>query len=336
MNKGFGIFGGMIFMLISVECRADCTEKLDGFPRTNIGGPSTLLVRKNTSVGTVLFSVRGYLNNNTGYIECTGNVTNQFYTSFDNTAYINHPIKNGVIDTDVPGIGVRTTTSWTVTTTPANLNINLGGQDIILEGDGPRVTTNFTTSWRYQVSSMSVLYEIIKTGDVTQGGVINKTTIGLIRLYVHANGTNYYFQEAQTASTIIVTPGCEVVGNADKVISFGTVVNKNLSTLSNTAIPGSERELSVELKCNAGTKVAVTYDSSDKDLNYRNAVTNRGTAKGVVVYFDNIGELGQQNMVINSANESEVIKQTVSLYRTTDAFSAGTISAQANYTLNYE
>lgn len=338
MNKRFGIFGLMVFMLISVECRAICSaNNLAGAVNAFVEYPNAnLLVRKNISTGTVLFSQRIQFPVNNSYMECTGSSTMRFLTRYRND-YANKPISSGIVSTPVPGIGIRTTSSWTISTSPKQQTF-----ENLLSGNNVRTpwtsnTVSLSSTMQFRVATADVLFELIKTGDVTRGG---STQAGSSRIYELAalrdnindiNDTNaYYFLNDYGANILI--PGCEVVGDANKTISFGTV-----NRLSNGTIPATDRYLTIGLTCTPGTTVGIMYDSTDKDSVYPNCVNNRGTAKNLCVLFqDGITSLGQVKTVISSAAANEQIRQRVSLFNKGGGVSAGTISAQATYTLNYE
>lgn len=175
--------------------------------------------------------------------------------------------------------------------------------------------------------------ELIKTKEIVGSGTLNPRRIATFGLF----HDNFYYPGLYidtNKTTEIISKTCEVIGDKNKVINFGNVINKKLSSVSGV-VPGTQKDIVIDLRCNPGTKIAVTYDSQYKESGLHSSVKNQGTAKGVYIHFPSIGRLGQSNTVITSSKETETIRNTVELYRY-GTFKSGSISGQATYTLNYE
>ncbi|MGP3590254.1 fimbrial protein [Vagococcus sp. WN89Y] len=325
MDKTISLLVISISLFISCKSFAACTSFM-ATKTINFSLPSSLVVPDSTPVGSPFYTMAVTVATDSPRIaECTGSEYYRIYTGYDYSVFSGNPINNYIIDTNIPGVGLKTIThAPNVVTIPLN-NVPTPGYSAQASGYGV---------WMQGTTTVTV--QLIKTnssprsGDLLTGAYM---TIGAEQFSVKHSA----FSVSNTVPTRITgsTHSCDIVGNADKVISFGTVVNKNLSSLTGT-IPDTDRYINIELKCTPGTKVGITYDSTDKHSYLQSCVINRGTAKDVLVLFqDGIGKLGQQNTVIQSSGETEVIKQRVSLYASGSP-TPGSISAQATYTLNYE
>ena len=317
--KKMSAYGALILgsMLFSTSAQAFvCTFKAGWTPNNIVdtGFPSSIVIRPDDNVvGTVLASKTHVITaTNLQLSDCPGPGTWSWYTnSFNGSA-----TPGEITETNIPGIGVR-------------VKSKLYGLDFVGPGIGPAYNTP-SGGWLYGGDYLSV--EMIRTSEKVGSGTINSKLAEMGQY--HDNQYNAGLVLKNSTPIKITGSSCEVIGNANKVVDFGNVINKNLASVAGV-VDGTEREVSIDLKCHPGIKVAITYDSIYKDSVYKSSVVNQGTAKGIYIYFPDIGELGTKNSVITSASENETIKQKVQLYRA-GQFSSGSISGQATYTLNYE
>ncbi|MBJ9325209.1 fimbrial protein [Citrobacter freundii] len=300
--------------LASETAFAGCTP-LNGFENKviNFNFPASLTAKHGLPVNSVIHEIK--LGTYGDVALCNGDIIQ--YGTWKGNVW-GQTGESKIIETNIPGVGVE------LYYTADNSNFQFPF-DVPYSG-----VSNF------YIKYLSPSLRFIKTKEHITPGVITPGVIGTHELN-RANSSDMYttFTANLQSAVEIKAPSCEVQGDPNKVVSFGTVINKNLASISRD-VPGTEREITIDLKCNPGTKVAVTYDSVNKDSYLQSSIINQGTAKGVYVLFlDNIGKLGQANTVITNSGEIETIKQRVVLYRS-GTFSSGSISAQATYTLNYE
>ncbi|HCP1358921.1 fimbrial protein [Escherichia coli] len=309
------ILGSVFF---STSARAwVCTFK-SGWTSNNIvylGFPQSIVVKPSDTVGTVLASKNHVITTTDLQLsDCPGPGNWSWYVRSFN--YSTTP--GEITETAIPGIGIR-------------VKAKIYNQIYTGPGNGK---SNPTPSGGWLSANDYISVEVVKTAEKVGSGVLNPSSWADFGQY-HDNQHNHGLILKNSTSINITGPSCEIVGNANKEIKFGTVLNKNLTSITSQVVPGTEREIIIDLKCNPGTKVAVTYDSVNKDPVYKSFITNQGTARGIYIHFPDIEGLGQKNTVITSSGENETIKQKVNLYRS-GHFSSGSISAQATYTLNYE
>ncbi|MGP3590253.1 fimbrial protein [Vagococcus sp. WN89Y] len=327
MYKNPGMLIIIIFAcLVTSGVYAKCNQ-VRNFTTTEFSLPSEIVVKGDLSVGSLIYpSQRVNMYSGPAVViinDCTGSgMYGGFETTYAYTPFSANLINNNIIQTNIPGIGLKTII--TLKSYAESMN-NL-----------PTPASSIKQSYGYWHYSGDVFVDVqlIKTSDPVGAGELNAGEF--MRVGWKSTDDQFWLDRIVSRGVVkIVNATCNIIGNADKVISFGTVVNKNLSSLTGT-IPDTDRYINIELKCTPGTKVGITYDSTDKHSYLQSSVINRGTAKDVLVLFqDGIGKLGQQNTVIQSSGETEVIKQRVSLYAYGSP-TPGSISAQATYTLNYE
>ncbi|MCQ1917269.1 hypothetical protein LAX92_23190 [Escherichia coli] len=307
---------GSVFFSTSAKAWV-CTFK-SGWTPNNIvylGFPQSIVVKVSDTIGTVLASKNHVMTTTDLQIsDCPGpGYWNWYVRNFNITT-----TPGEITETAIPGIGIR-------------VKAKIYNQIYIGPGHG---ISNPTPTGGWLSANDYISVEVVKTAEKVGSGVLNYSYWSDFGQY-HDKQYNPGLVLKNSTPVNITGASCEIVGNANKEIKFGTILNKNLASITSQVVPGTEREIIIDLKCNPGTKVAVTYDSINKDPVYKSSITNQGTARGVYIYFPDIGELGQKNTVITSSGESETIKQKVNLYRAGN-FSSGSISAQATYTLNYE
>lgn len=301
--------------LASETAFAGCTP-LNGFENKviNFNFPASLTAKHGLPVNSVIHEIK--LGSYGDVALCNGDVIQ--YGTWKGNVW-GQTGESKIIETNIPGVGVE------LYYTADNSNFQFPF-DVPYSG-----VSNF------YIKYLSPSLRFIKTKEHITPGVITPGVIGTHELN-RANSSDMYttFTANLQSAVEIKAPSCEIQGDSNKVVSFGAVINKSLASIINQSIPGTEREITIDLKCNPGTKVAITYSSANKDSVYKSSITNQGTARGVYIYFPDIGELGQKNSVITSSGESETIKQKVQLFRGAGQFSSGSISGQATYTLNYE
>ncbi|MGP3589969.1 fimbrial protein [Vagococcus sp. WN89Y] len=299
---------------------------INGFPLnyTFTDWPGSLVVKNTTAVGTVLHRSTlkvGYgVGTSRPFMSCFGQGRFGYFGRIGN-AFPNNITTPGIVPTNVRGIGIRVYIDGLQF--PSNLLASTYPSP-------PAQDPNFYGNETFTV-------ELIKTsGDVANGYLNNGTLFEWGAAY---DGTYLTIVTGRSSqSTQIIGKTCALVGNANKEVDFGTLSNRTLANISGL-VPGTEKEVSIGINCDAGVKVSVTFSSAYKDPVLQSSIVNQGSAKGVFIYFHNIGMLGQKNQVISSTiNGYNEIKQNVGLYRSDlhGSYSPGTISATATYTINFE
>lgn len=291
-------------------------------PRTGWNGarmlmtfPTSLVVPAGKAVGDILYETELVITGTDIQIgDCPGPGTFYYSVYYDGVFNSMSPIQN-VMKTNIPGIGIK-----------LNARINITSGDLPLKSGVFNTPTGIWLRAQDRVKAY-----LIKTDSETGSGKLATGSLGRYQVAPDNTVVIYFLNNTPTN---IRTSSCEIQGDKNKVIDFKNVMNKNLSSISG-AVPGTQREVVIDLRCHPGSKVSVTFDSQYKDTILQSSLVNQGTAKGIYVHFPNIGLLGQSNTVINSSGEIETIRQTVELYRSGD-FTSGSITTQATYTLNYE
>lgn len=308
---------GLAFFSTSAQAWV-CTFR-SGWTPNNIvylGFPQSIVVKPGDTVGTVLASKNHVITTTDLQIsDCLGPGNwNWYVRSFDKSS-----TPGEITETAIPGIGIR---------------VKAKIYNAIYTGPGNGTSYNTPTGgWLNANDYISV--ELIQTAEKVGSGVLNPSS-GYWADFGQYHDNQYNTGLVLKNSTPINITGssCEVVGNANKEINFGTVLNKNLASIQE-GLRETAQDISIDLKCHPGTKVAVTFDSQHRHPYYKFAIANQGTAEGIAIAFYQPTEMGVTRTVIESSGASETIKQKVELYRY-GTFKAGSISAQATYTLNYE
>ncbi|EHP1067847.1 type 1 fimbrial protein [Escherichia coli] len=313
-------------MIFCFDAKAVVCAGINGFPliHTFSDWPSTLYVNKATPVGTVLHRSTLKVGYGPGtsrpFMTCAGNGTFGYFGHIGE-AFPTSLTTPSTIPTNVTGIGLRVYMDQLQF--PSNLL------------SGPFPSPPYKNPNFYGNETFTV--ELVKTSDNVGNGRLNSGTIfkwGPVYDGVYAP----IVSGVSPRSTQIIGKTCQVVNNKDKVVDFGTLIKKNLANISGL-VPETEREFTIGINCDAGVNVSVIFSSDYKDPVLQSSIVNQGTAKGIFIYFPDIGMLGQKNRVISSSTGGyHEIKQKVQLYRSDlrGAYSPGSISATATYTLNFE
>lgn len=293
-----------------------CTFKSGWNPNNNkyISMPDTLNIDNSTPVGSVVYSADYVITSSEIQIsDCPGPGQ---WTYFIRNG--NHLSIKDVSETNISGL------SWKVY---SRVRHTTEGYAPVLGSMLPTPSGGWLNAGDY------IRIELIKTKAHVESGILSPT---LYATFGQHHDSEYYvgLYVRSNSSTKVVGKSCEILGDKNKAIDFKNVINKNLSSISGI-VPDTQKEVVIDLRCNPGSKVSVTFDSQYKDSYLQSSLVNQGDAKGIYVYFPGIDKLGQSNTVINSSGEIETIRQTVELYRKGE-FTSGSISTQATYTLNYE
>ena len=295
--------------LASEAAFAGC-DKINGFDNKaiNFDFPASLTVKYDLPVDSVIHEVA--LGDQGRIAYCSGNV--YFKSSWENNVWGQYGNEK-VIETNVPGIGAM-----------VYFNSSLAFPQ-----------ESVSTSPGAYYGGLVPIVKFIKTKKTVNPGIITPGVIATYAGRLHTTNEMYTLFTINLRSPInIIAPSCEVQGDPNKVVSFGNILNKNLASIQE-GLRETAQDISIDLKCHPGTKVAVTFDSQHRHPYYKFAIANQGTAEGIAIAFYQPTEMGVTRTVIESSGESETIKQKVELYRY-GTFKAGSISAQATYTLNYE
>lgn len=132
--------------------------------------------------------------------------------------------------------------------------------------------------------------------------------------------------------------GCTVNSGQDLNITLDDVQKKDLSSVGSTW--GQSNPENIELTCNQGTNVNVTFAGSQAaDSTDASIFANNGSAKGLGVQLLNAqGEpyvIGEKVAAVTNSGTTATIPVSARYIRTGD-LGAGSVEASATYTLDYE
>ncbi|EEC4901394.1 type 1 fimbrial protein [Salmonella enterica subsp. enterica] len=323
MKKIFVLLVLPLLYSFTAIAAVNCTP-ISNFPKTYTftDFPQKLLIKKETPVGSVIHTGKLAVGNGTSipFMECTGAGSFGYYGHIG-SAFSSSISSPGVIPTNIKGIGAKI------------YFINKLFPNDVLGNTFPSPPSKNPDFY----GNETVKIELIKTAEEIDNGVLN--TGELLRWGASYEGKfTQIFNVLNTIPTKIIGKTCEFAYEKNKVINFGTIVNKNIANLSGP-VPNTQNDIKIGLNCDAGVKVSLTFKSDDKDPTLQSSIVNKGTAKGIFIHFPDIGMLDQENEVIASTTGGyQEINQKVQLYRSDirGPYTSGSIEAAATYTLNYE
>jgi type 1 fimbria pilin len=301
----------------STAARADCATPNLNFPFTygSIAVPADLAVGGVIPGTTRSFRVTG---------RCTAsNLFNKAIVACPTNGSTAVPGLQGVFTTNVAGIGMRMRNS---SGTPLDNSDGCQALGTLGMTDG---AGNF---------DMTGTFELVKTGTVSTGTLssANSYKTGVLSTgVVLNNGTSYLYIPDGTAVRAVT---CTVTAaTASQTVSMRTA---NSAALSTTGAVAGKTPFAINLTCQSGVKVNVSFSSVSGSSGVASVVGSTGTATGIGIQLLDASDtpivLDQSHTVVNSTSGSTTVPFSAQYYRLGSGVATGTVRAAATYTMSYQ
>jgi type 1 fimbria pilin len=305
----------VLLSTLSMTARATCSFTSGSTSNVNISMPSsTITINPSAAVGTVLASSAQFSPTPISSISCSGTTR----IGVQNTVDAQPASGATIFPTGVAGVGYRIT------------HPNTGNYLAAYSGDS-------IASGNYDLSVTSG-FELVKTGPIANGAVLNAGTLGYWRYdgflsILRAENFNL------VGSVTFTYPSCTVNNN---------VINVVLPTISTTAFNGigttaGATAFNISLNCSAGSTLAIEFDTSNPASGANSVIANStgtGRAKNVGVQLIDHGfvpiTFGTPTVVGATPSGPYTLTYYARYYQTAASPAAGTVSATATFTLTYQ
>lgn len=275
-----------------------------------------VIVQRDSSIGTVVAS------NNTG-AWLGGNslfgCTTPWTVRWELSRFTTLSSINGVYNTNIPGIGLRLSSSANGTVFPYDL---AAGANI------------------YASISGGILAELVKTspgsvggGSIT-GGVVAKTSIVGVM----------YGGEVDMGTNTIIPVACSIM-TPNLTFPIGNILASTFGSSIGTTPSGAQNTQSLGLNCDAQANINVSLSGTQNpDVGTTSVLAligqgNPGVAKGVgvqIVYNGTPLSLNSRVVLKRSAGGQETLPLVARYYQTKTAVATGTANASATLNLTYQ
>lgn len=250
-------------LLTSGTARAACTGTGVG---STMSLPASLTVARDLPNGSVLFDT-GWVGSASAYIECDPLET----WSYGYAMPMTPGAGAGVYETGVPGIGIRTGWSNTLSVQPADIT-----QSMVQ--NWPRAQQTLPNFRGVYLPPALYRVQLIKTGPITPGVIAfqNPTATSMYGTVV-ATSTNFTSTQVN-----IRTAGCRVTDNNIIV----TLPTTSLQSFGGVGSTQGATPFSIPLVCDAGISIAYELDGTADPSNAPGVLANQagsGMATGVGV-----------------------------------------------------
>lgn len=261
---------------------------------------------------------------------------------------------SNVFSTNIPGIGIRL----------ARVGASIG--DVVYPHD-LNVSGGTTSSRSYTLSESQFQVEVIKIAEATGTGNITTSQTNYTTYQLAQGGGAPVLVSRLSGNMIsIVSPSCLITSDRDQVIRLPDATTGDFGQVGATY---GETPFSINMRCNPGTSPnQAAY--ADLTIRFRGEMPdgytgsqgvlknglasgasgrNDGSAEGIGVQLLR-NDSNAQRQPVNVNDEKRVVQRlTVSdgiqnieipmlarYYQYANSFSGGTVSAQVEYTINYE
>lgn len=306
----------MAFFCVSKISFATCSYTDNGQvrPATPIYNFGTVIVQRDSPVGTVLKSVSVTYSTGNTTLGCDTNWTqNAQQILFPSLSAISN-----VYQTNLSGVGIRVSRSgrYFNYSLAMSANVNLG-------------------------SAVPIVAELVKTnaGQVTSGAL---TTGTLTKIYA-AESPGYYI-DTYLGSSNIISVACSIT-TPNLTFPIGDVLVSKFSSSVGTIPAGAQNTQNLGLNCDSGANINVSLvGTQNPDVGTTSvlALTNQGgadVAKGVgvqILYNGSPLILNNRIVLKQSSGGQESFPITARYYQTKTAVTTGKANASATLDLTYQ
>lgn len=189
--------------------------------------------------------------------------------------------------------------------------------------------------------SFSGTFELVKTGTITAGSVTGNTFAPVLvpstGTYVKVNNNSAGFNFGTNSSVRLVT--CSVTAaTANQTIALTAISPSMLNSAGATA---ATTPFSIDLTCQSGVKVAVTFSSASGNSGIPSVIASNGTAKGVGVQLLNASRTPislDTALQLSSGTTGNMSFPFYGQYYRLGGpeVAAGTVNASAIFTMSYQ
>ncbi|BDU19714.1 fimbrial protein [Dyella sp. GSA-30] len=300
---------------LPIAARASCSFSSGNTSNVNISMPNSVVtINANAPVGTVLASSSQFAPSPTSELSCSGTTR----IGVVNLVGSQPGTSTTIFPTGTSGVGYRITHPDT-----SNYLVPYGGDSV--------------ASGTYELSVTSG-FELVKTGPIANGAVLNAGTLGYWRydgFFGLLRAENFNL----VGSVTFTYPSCTVNNNAINVV---------LPTISTTAFNGigttaGATAFNISLSCSAGSTLAIEFDTSNPASVANSVIANStgsGRAKNVGVQLIDQSfvpiTFGTPAVVGATPNGPYNLTYYARYYQTAASPAAGTVSTTATFTLSYQ
>ncbi len=325
----------LLLASLPLSARAACEVGSGGVYRVSLALPSSVTVPRDAPIGSVIASVRytySFNQSNPVGVYCTTG------TTVENTSGSGKLSTNGVIPTEVNGIGYR----------------------LRLESDGyvpdtgsyqvPVSVFNTPSRCGYPASGRCFIYlgtpvvlELVKMGEVPA----NATVKGGLLFTQRLGGITASTVTLTTPEVRVAAQSCAVT-TRDVSVKFGKVNMRELPEMNSVS---REQALGITIDCRGvSSKLAVTFTDASNTSNRSNvlSLTSGSSAEGFGIQILSAGNpirFGPDSPVAGNPNQVLIGEVNNTVYtapftaryiRTASAAKAGTANGAASFTVSYQ
>ena len=309
-------------LLTSGTARAACTGT--GVSST-MSLPASLTVARDLPNGSVLFDT-GWVGSASAYIECDP----LEIWSYGYAMPMTPAAGAGIYETGVPGVGIRTGWSNTLSVQPADITQAMVQNWPRAQQTLPNLRGVYLPPALYRV-------QLIKTGPITPGVIAfqNPTATSMYGSIV-ATSTNFTSTQVN-----IRTAGCRVTDNNIIV----TLPTTSLQSFGGVGSTQGATPFNIPLVCDAGISIAYELDGTADASNAPGVLANQagsGMATGVGVQVlqgkvpVTLNVVSSPYVRTTSDNEAVSIPMTARYFKTSPVVTSGRVSAIATLNMNYQ
>lgn len=305
----------IVLGLLPITTRAACVFTNGGVANVNISfASSTIIINPNAKVGDTLVSSNQFAPVNssggTSAVSCSGSTR----TGVINSVGSQPSTSSIIFPTGVSGVGYRVTHPDSSTYLTA-----FGGGSIASGSYNLSVTSGF---------------ELVKTGPIANGSVLNSATLGYWQFDSGLRVENFFL-----SSPVTFVTACSV---------NTSTINVTLPTVSNTAFNGvgtvaGATVVPISLNCTAGSQLYIQFDTATPQNGTTGVIapaTGTGRAKNIGVQLTNQSftpvTFGSRSLVGTTPDGLFTLTYYARYYQTATPVAAGTVSATATFTLTYQ
>jgi type 1 fimbria pilin len=304
----------LALLVLPFGAEASCTLN-GGVENVNISFPSTtIVINPSLPIGSTLIS-----SSQATPVNSTGGTSSVSCGGTTQTGVINlvgtQPSSSSTIfPTGVAGVGYRVTHPSSASYLPA-----FGGGTIAAGTYNLSVTSGF---------------ELVKTGPIANGAVLNAGTLGYWQFDTGQRVENFNLSAAVNFVTACL-------------VNTSTI-NVTLPTVSNTAFNGvgtvaGATVVPISLNCTAGSKLSIQFDTATPASGFTGVIapsTTAGSAKNIGVQLVNQSftpvTFGTPSLVGTTPDGLYTLTYYARYYQTATPVAAGTVNATATFTLTYQ
>jgi len=305
----------MALGLLPSAAHAACRFTNGGVADVDINFPNTtIVINPNLPVGSTLASSSQFTPVNssggTSTVSCSGSTR----TGVINNVGSQPSTSSTIFPTGIPGVGYRVTHPSTATYLTA-----FGGGSIAAGSYNLSVTSGF---------------ELVKTGPIANGSVLNSGTLGFWQF-----DTGLIVENFNLANPVTFVTACSV---------NTATINVTLPTVSNTAFNGvgtvaGATVVPISLNCTAGSQLSIQFDTATPASGTTGVIapsigSTRAKNIGVQLTDQNFAPVtfGTPALVGTTPDGLFMLTYYARYYQTAAPVTAGTVSATATFTLTYQ